>query len=103
MYSPEQVTYYVQGEVALQLALPAMERLPIARRGASPKSTADAVGQLYAEVLYKVAHAVEDAERVGHRVSGCLISTHGYLPQCRKDMGIVVFCIAGQSTAADRA
>ena len=79
-----------------------MERLPIARGGASPKSTADAVGQLCAEVLYKVAHAIEDTERV-ETESGCLISTHGYLPQGRRDMGIVVFCVAGKLTAADRA
>jgi hypothetical protein len=69
---------------------------------ASPKSTADAVGQLYAEVLYKVGHAIDDTEE-GQTESGCLISTHGYLLQGRKDMVIVVFCIAGQSTAADQA
>jgi hypothetical protein len=46
-----------------------MERLPIARGGASPKSTADAVGQLYAEVLYKMAHAIEDIEKVRQRVA----------------------------------
>jgi hypothetical protein len=102
LYSPEQVTYYVQGEVALQLALAATQRLPIARRGAFPKSTADAVGQLYAEVLYKVAHAIDDTED-GQTESGCLTSIHGYLPQGTRDMGIVVFCIAGQSTAAYRA
>jgi hypothetical protein len=79
-----------------------MERLPIARGGASPKSTADAVGELYAEVLYKVGHAMDDTEE-GQTERGCLISTHGYLPQGRRDMGIVVFCVAGQSTAADRA
>jgi len=79
-----------------------MERLPIARGGASPKSTADAVGQLYAEVLYKVGHAMDDTEE-GQTERGCLISTHGYLPQGRRDMGIVAFCVAGQSTAADRA
>jgi hypothetical protein len=46
-----------------------MERLPIARGGASPKSTVDAVGQLYAEVLYKMAHAIEDIEKVRQRVA----------------------------------
>ena len=52
-----------------RLTLPAMERLPVARGGASPKSTADAVGQLYAEVLYKMAHAIEDTEKVRQRVA----------------------------------
>jgi hypothetical protein len=89
-----------RAKVALQLA--AMERLPMARGGASPKSTADAVGELYAEVLYKVAHAIDDTEE-GQTESGCLTSIHGYLPQGRRDLGIVVFCIASQSTAADRA
>jgi hypothetical protein len=91
-----------RAEVALQLALAAVERRPIARGGASPKSTADAVGELYAEVLSKVAHAIDDTEE-GQTESGCLTSIHGYLPQGRRDTGIVVFCIAGQSTAADRA
>jgi hypothetical protein len=52
-----------------RLSLPPMERLPIARGRASPKSTADAVGQLYAEVLYKTAHAIEDPEKVRQRVA----------------------------------
>ena len=39
------------------------------RGGASPKSTADAVGQLYAEVLYKTVHAIEDTEKVRQRVA----------------------------------
>jgi hypothetical protein len=56
-------------EVALQLTLAAMERLPIAHRGASPKSTADAVGQLCAEVPYRMAHAIEDTEKVRQRVA----------------------------------
>ena len=45
-----------RAEVALQLA--AMERRPMAHGGSSPKSPANAVGQLCAEVLYKVAHAI---------------------------------------------
>jgi hypothetical protein len=55
--------------IALQFALATMERLPSARGGVSPKSPADAVGQLYAEVLYKVAHAIEDAEKIRQRVA----------------------------------
>jgi hypothetical protein len=58
-----------KSEIDLQLTLAAMESLPIARGGASPKSTADAVGELHAEVLYKVAHAIEDTEQVRRRVA----------------------------------
>jgi len=56
-----------RAEVALQLA--AMERRPMAHGGASPKSTANAVGQVCAKVLYKLAHAIEDVERVKQRVA----------------------------------
>jgi len=49
--------------------LAAMERRPIARWGASPKSTASAVRELYAEVLYRTAHAIEDTGKVRHRVA----------------------------------
>lgn len=58
-----------RSEIALQLTVAAMERLPIARGGASPKSTADAVGELYAEVLSKVVHAIEDNEKLRQRVA----------------------------------
>jgi len=56
-----------RAEVALQLA--AMDRRPMAHGGASPKSTANADAQLCAEVLYKVAHAIEDTERAKQRVA----------------------------------
>ena len=56
-----------RAEVTLQLA--AMERRPMVHGGASPKSTANADAQLCAEVLYKVAHAIEDAERAKQRVA----------------------------------
>lgn len=55
-----------RAEVALQLA--AMDRRPMAHGGASPKSTPDADAQLCAEVLYKLAHAIEDTERAKQRV-----------------------------------
>jgi hypothetical protein len=59
-----------RSEIALQLTLAAHgEDSSIARGGASPKSTADAVGQLCAEVLYKMAHAIEDTEKVRQRVA----------------------------------
>lgn len=40
----------------------------VARGDASPVHT-EAVGELYAEVLYKVAHAIKDTEKVRQRVA----------------------------------
>ena len=56
-----------KAEVALQLA--AMERRPMTHGGAPPKSTPDADAQLCAEVLYKVAHAIDYTERAKQRVA----------------------------------
>jgi hypothetical protein len=50
----------------LLLELVGGERLP--RGDASPVHT-KAVGELYAEVLYKVAHAIKDTEKVRQRVA----------------------------------
>ena len=41
-------------EIALQLAVAIMEKMPITRTDASPKSTGDAVGDLYLSALQKV-------------------------------------------------
>ncbi len=58
-----------RAEIALQLTLAAIDKLPIARGGSSPKSTADAVGELYGEVLHKVSRAIEDTNRLKQEVA----------------------------------
>lgn len=58
-----------KAEIALHLTLAAMDKLPIARGGASPRSTADAVGELYCELLHKVGRAVEDAKGLKQEIA----------------------------------
>ncbi len=56
-----------KNEIALHLTLAAMDKLPIACGGSSPKSTADTVGELYSGLLRKVVHAIEECERTQAR------------------------------------
>lgn len=48
-------------EIALHLAVAIMEKMPITRADASPRSTGDAVGDLYMSALQKVTQGLKDA------------------------------------------
>ena len=48
-------------EIALHLSVAIMEKMPITRADASPKSTGDAVGDLYMSALQKVIQGLKDA------------------------------------------
>lgn len=48
-------------EIALQLAVAIIEKMPITRSDASAKSTGEAVGDLYLTTLHKVVQGLKDA------------------------------------------
>ncbi len=48
-------------EIAMHLAVAILEKMPITRSDATPKSTGDAVGDLYVTALQKVAQGLKDA------------------------------------------
>lgn len=48
-------------EIALHLAVAIMEKMPITRADSTPKSTGDAVGDLYASALQRVTQGLKDA------------------------------------------
>jgi hypothetical protein len=48
-------------EITLQLVVAIIEKMPITRADASPKSTGEAVGELYATALQKVIQGLKDA------------------------------------------
>ncbi len=48
-------------EIAMHLAVAIMEKMPITRADSGPKSTGDAVGELYMSALQKVTQGLKDA------------------------------------------
>ena len=48
-------------EIALQLAVAIVEKMPITRADASPKSTGEAVGELYVTTLQRVVQGLKEA------------------------------------------
>jgi len=48
-------------EIALQLVVAVVEKMPITRGDASPKSTGEAVGELYITTLQKVMQGLKEA------------------------------------------
>jgi hypothetical protein len=48
-------------EIALQLAVAIIEKMPITRSDASPKSTGEAVGELYITTLQRVIQGLKEA------------------------------------------
>lgn len=48
-------------EIALQLAVAIIEKMPITRADASPKSTGEAVGELYLTTLQRVVQGLKEA------------------------------------------
>jgi hypothetical protein len=48
-------------EIALQLVVAVVEKMPITRGDASPKSTGEAIGELYITTLQKVIQGLKDA------------------------------------------
>jgi hypothetical protein len=48
-------------EIALQLTVAIVEKMPITRGDASPKSTGEAVGDLYVTTLQKVVQGLKEA------------------------------------------
>ena len=48
-------------EIALQLAVAIVEKMPITRADASPKNTGEAVGELYITTLQKVVQGLKEA------------------------------------------
>jgi hypothetical protein len=48
-------------EIALQLAVAVVEKMPITRADASPKNTGEAVGELYVTTLQKVVQGLKEA------------------------------------------
>jgi hypothetical protein len=49
-------------EIALQLVVAVVEKMPITRGDASPKSTGEAIGELYITTLQKVAQGLKEAD-----------------------------------------
>ncbi len=47
-------------EIAMHLAVAIMEKMPITRADAGPRSTGDAVGDLYVSTLQKVTQGLKD-------------------------------------------
>ena len=48
-------------EIALRLVVAIVEKMPITRADASPKSTGEAVGELYVTALQKVVSGLKEA------------------------------------------
>jgi hypothetical protein len=48
-------------EIALQLVVAVVEKMPITRGDASPKSTGEAIGELYITTLQKVIQGLKEA------------------------------------------
>ena len=48
-------------EIALQLVVAVVEKMPITRGDASPKSTGEAIGELYITTLQKVTQGLKEA------------------------------------------
>ena len=48
-------------EIALQLAVAIVEKMPITRADASPKSTGEAIGELYVTTLQRVVQGLKEA------------------------------------------
>ncbi len=48
-------------EIALQLVVAVVEKMPITRGDASPKSTGEAIGELYITTLQKVMQGLKEA------------------------------------------
>jgi hypothetical protein len=48
-------------EIALQLVVAVVEKMPITRGDASPKSTGEAMGELYITTLQKVIQGLKEA------------------------------------------
>ncbi len=48
-------------EIALQLVVAVVEKMPITRGDASPKSTGEAIGELYITTLQKVVQGLKEA------------------------------------------
>ncbi|MBN2099447.1 MAG: hypothetical protein JW753_07615 [Dehalococcoidia bacterium] len=48
-------------EIALQLVVAVVEKMPITRGDASPKCTGEAIGELYVTTLQKVVQGLKDA------------------------------------------
>jgi|MudIll2142460700_1097286.scaffolds.fasta_scaffold64367_2 hypothetical protein len=48
-------------EIALQLVVAVVEKMPITRGDASPKSTGEAIGELYITTLQRVIQGLKEA------------------------------------------
>ena len=48
-------------EIVLQLVVAVVEKMPITRGDASPKSTGEAIGELYITTLQKVIQGLKEA------------------------------------------
>ena len=48
-------------EIALQLVVAVVEKMPITRGDASPKSTGEAIGELYITTLQRVIQGLREA------------------------------------------
>jgi hypothetical protein len=48
-------------EIALRLAVAIVEKMPITRGDASPKSTGEAIGELYVSTLQRVVQGLKEA------------------------------------------
>ena len=48
-------------EIALQLVVAVVEKMPITRGDASPKSTGESIGELYITTLQKVVQGLKEA------------------------------------------
>jgi len=50
-----------RSEIVLQLVVAVVEKMPITRGDASPKSTGEAIGELYITTLQKVIQGLKEA------------------------------------------
>lgn len=48
-------------EIALKLSVAIVEKMPITRADASPKSTGEAIGELYVTTLQKIVQGLKEA------------------------------------------